>query len=90
MRDRYEACMSNYVFLKLLPFILVVMLCMTSLMVNAHAESWSWSKVASPTEAYLQSVDMVSSTNGWTVGSDGCIIHWDGVNWYNVTSPTAA
>ena len=56
MRDRYEACMSNHVFLKPLLFILVVMLCMTSLMVIVHAESWGWSKLASPTGADLQSV----------------------------------
>jgi hypothetical protein len=33
---------------------------------------------------------MVNSTDGWAVGSDGCIIRWDGDSWSNVTSPTAA
>jgi photosystem II stability/assembly factor-like uncharacterized protein len=31
---------------------------------------------------------MVSSTEGWAVGSGGAIIRWDGSNWSNVTSPT--
>ena len=29
-------------------------------------------------------------TDGWAVGSDGCIIRWDGTSWNNVTSPTTA
>jgi len=33
---------------------------------------------------------MINSTDGWAVGSDGCIIHWDGTNWNKVTSPTTA
>src|SRR5665647_3270253 len=45
---RPEASMRKDVFLKLLPFILVVILSTTFLMVTARAESWSWSKVASP------------------------------------------
>jgi len=65
--------------------ILVVMLCVASLTVNARAENWSWTKVASNT--YLRSVDMVSATDGWAVGSEGAIIRWDGTSWNNVTSP---
>jgi hypothetical protein len=64
-------------FLKLLPFILIVMLCMTPFIVIVRAESWSWSKVASPAGEYL-SVDIVNSNDGWAVGYDGAIIHWDG------------
>jgi hypothetical protein len=33
---------------------------------------------------------MVNSIDGWAVGSDGCIIHWDGNRWSDVTSPTGA
>jgi len=75
-------------FLKTLPFILSVMLCMTSLIVTVRAESWSWSKIASPAGEYL-SVDMVNSNDGWAVGFDGAIIHWDGKSWNNVPSPTS-
>ena len=80
--------MRKDAFLKPLPFILVVMLCMTPIMVAVQAESWNWNKVASPTKAYLQSVTMVSSTDGWAVGFGGAIIRWDGTKWNNVTSPT--
>jgi len=38
----------------------------------------------------FQSIDMVNSTDGWAVGSDGIIIHWDGTSWSNVASPTGA
>ncbi len=52
-----------------------------------------WNKlghVTSPTTKHLFSMDMITSTDGWAVGSDGCIIHWDGTSWNNVTSPTGA
>jgi photosystem II stability/assembly factor-like uncharacterized protein len=34
---------------------------------------------------------MVSATNGWAIGGKNpgeTIIHWDGTNWSNVTTPT--
>lgn len=31
---------------------------------------------------------MTGSADGWAVGEDGIVIHWDGSNWSNVTSPT--
>jgi hypothetical protein len=31
---------------------------------------------------------MVNSTDGWAVGSDGIILHWNGTSWSNVASPT--
>jgi len=67
--------MRKFALLKPLLFTLVVMLCITSLIVNVQAESWSWSKVASPTGEYFESVDMVSSNDGWIVGADG-IYRW--------------
>ena len=39
---------------------------------------------------HLFSVDMLSSADGWAVGSDGCIIRWDGTSWLNVSSPTSS
>src|SRR5665647_3757419 len=66
--DGPETIMRKDTFLKPLPFILVVMLCMTSLIVTVRAESWSWSKVASPAGEYL-SVDMVNSNDGWAAVS---------------------
>ena len=31
---------------------------------------------------------MVSAVDGWAVGVSGVIMHWDGVAWSLVTSPT--
>ena len=86
--DSLEAIMRKDAFLKPLPFILVVMLCITSLIATVRAESWSWGKVENPAGEYL-SVDMVNSNDGWAVGFDGAIIHWDGKSWNNVPSPTS-
>lgn len=41
-----------------------------------------------PCHADLSSVDMLSSTDGWAVGYDGAILHWDGSSWTKVASPT--
>jgi hypothetical protein len=49
-----------------------------------------WNNVTSPIDKHLFSVNMVNSIDGWAVGSDGCIIHWDGNRWSDVTSPTGA
>jgi len=35
-------------------------------------------------------VFMVGADDGWAVGYKGTIIHWDGTEWSNVTSPTTA
>jgi len=77
--------MRKFTCLKASLFIFVVSLCTTSLIVNAQAASWS--KVTSPTKVSLESVNMVSPTDGWAVGQRGIIIRWDGTNWNNVTSP---
>jgi len=80
--------MRKFTYLKAILFIFIVSLSITSLIVNVQAASWS--KVPSPTKATLESVDMVSSTDGLAVGADGSIIRWDGTSWNNVTSPTTA
>lgn len=54
--------------------------------VNAREASvMAWS---SPTTYPLNSVFMISGTDGWAVGYPGTIIHWNGTGWSNVTSPT--
>ena len=73
---------------KIVFFLFAGVLCLTSLVVNVQAESWSWTKVAD--NVNLQSVDMVNSNDGWAVGSEGTIVHWDGVRWNSVDSPTNA
>ncbi len=51
-----------------------------------HWDGTEWSNVISPTPAYLYSVFMVNSTDGWAVGSahaptDANIIRWNGTEW---------
>lgn len=38
----------------------------------------------------LHAVDMISVTDGWAVGDEGVILHWDGARWEQVASGTAA
>jgi len=79
---------GKFFFKKLVFFLFAVVFCFTSLVVSAQAESWSWIKVAD--NVNLQSVDMVNSTDGWAVGSQGTIVHWDGIRWNNIDSPTTS
>ena len=65
--------------------VVMVALCVGVPIVNAEGAVLNWT---SPTTAHLRSVYMVTDTNGWAVGYDGMIIHWDGTDWSNVTSPT--
>jgi hypothetical protein len=37
----------------------------------------------------LGSVHMVSATDGWAVGRDGTILHYDGTSWSTASSPTS-
>ena len=83
----FETSMRKSNSLKAIVFIFVISFVMTSLIVNGQAANWGWSKVASPTVTDFLCVDLISLTDGWAVGSDGCIVHWDGTSWNNVTSP---
>ena len=56
----------------------------------AQVENWIWSRVENTTDQYFQSIDMIDSTDGWAVGSEGAIIRWDVAKWNNVASPTIA
>jgi photosystem II stability/assembly factor-like uncharacterized protein len=47
-----------------------------------------WHIFPSPTLEHLESIDMLSSNNGWAVGDNGVILHWDGSEWQVVPSPT--
>ena len=46
--------------------------------------------MTSPVTTTLNSVSMISSTDGWAVGDDGVILHWDGSTWTQQSSPTIA
>lgn len=47
-----------------------------------------WVSVESPTTNDLYSVETVSATNGWAVGSGGTILYWNGNTWVLVNSST--
>jgi len=48
-----------------------------------------WQQVESPTSNRLFSVHFISENDGWAVGEQGTIIHYDGSNWQLVESPTS-
>ena len=41
-----------------------------------------------PCHRTLHSISMISETDGWAVGNGGVILHWNGIEWYRVNSPT--
>lgn len=53
----------------------------------ANAEA-SWQTVASPTSENLESVFMVSSSEGWAIGWDSVILHYSAGSWSVASSPT--
>jgi len=58
----------------------------------AHWNGVAWSALAPPNVPVgvsLNSVFMVSSSDGWAVGAGGAIIHWNGSSWNSVASPAA-
>jgi hypothetical protein len=66
--------MRRTFFLNTVLFIFAGSLCTSSFIVNVQAAGWS--KVPSPTTAWLRSTHMLNSTEGWIVGADGTIYHW--------------
>jgi hypothetical protein len=49
-----------------------------------------WAQVTSPTGDILYSIDMITPTDGWVVGFNGTILHWDGASWTLTPSPISA
>ena len=49
-----------------------------------------WKEVESPTTKHLNSVYFVSENDGWAIGHNGTIIHYDGTQWQLVDSPTGS
>jgi hypothetical protein len=41
-----------------------------------------------PCHNSLNSIYLDTVTNGWSVGENGTIMHWDGYQWSKTTSPT--
>lgn len=60
---------------------------------NLSTGTYSWncySDNAYPCNSALNSVEMLSAIDGWTVGDGGLILHWDGNSWSRVPSPTSS
>jgi photosystem II stability/assembly factor-like uncharacterized protein len=49
----------------------------------------TWEIFTSPTEEDLSGISMLSSNDGWAVGNNGTILHWNGNIWSKVVSPTS-
>jgi len=47
-----------------------------------------WSVVSDPITENLNSVSMVSATDGWAVGNNGTFLCWNGKKWTNVSGPS--
>lgn len=69
---------------------LILLLLPVALFLNLPSASSqsSWQMVSSPTTNNLNSVFMLTLSNGWAVGEHGTILHYDGSSWSTVTSPT--
>jgi len=57
---------------------------------NAYPEDFAWATVSSPVTDNLNSVDMVSANEGWAVGENGTVLHYDGMNWTQFSAPVTA
>lgn len=58
----------------------------------AHWNGVAWSALSPPNVpvgADLNSVYMLSSSDGWAVGEGGTIIRWNGTSWNSIASPAA-
>ena len=59
----------------------------------AHWDGVAWTAYAPPNVPVavdLNSIQMLSSSDGWAVGEGGTIIRWDGVSWKSIASPVAS
>ncbi|PVX24147.1 MAG: hypothetical protein CW716_10735 [Candidatus Bathyarchaeum sp.] len=80
--------MRRIAFMKSVTAFFVVSLSLTFFIGTVQASSWT--KVSIPNDVFVASLDMVNSTDGWAVGNDGCLLHWNGTSWTEVASPTYA
>ena len=59
----------------------------------AHWNGVAWTAFAPPNvpvAVNLNSIQMLSSSDGWAVGQGGAIIRWDGSSWKSIASPVAS
>ncbi len=48
----------------------------------------TWTEAAIPRTAPLYAVSFVAADQGWAVGEEGTLLHWDGIEWTRVSIPT--
>ena len=65
-------------------FTLLSLFMAPSFMVAGEVQVEEWTGVTTD----LMSVFMIDANDGWAVGGDGIIIHWDGGMWTEVVTPT--
>ncbi|HEY7832363.1 MAG TPA: hypothetical protein VIG30_02255 [Ktedonobacterales bacterium] len=53
-----------------------------------HYQHGVWSSMRLDIAGQVNSISMVSATDGWAVGTHGLILHYDGTAWRQVASPT--
>ena len=71
--------------LRISPVVVIVLACASVPLVNAREPIAGWTSL---TIEWLHSVSMITAADGWAVGESGSIIHWNGIQWDIVTSPT--
>ncbi|NIT36007.1 MAG: hypothetical protein GTN49_05820 [candidate division Zixibacteria bacterium] len=49
-----------------------------------------WEKVYIPSVLWLSEVAFPTANEGWAVGANGVIVHYDGKNWSQVASPATS
>jgi len=54
---------------------------------TANLQNFNWTKVSSPVTTILNSVAMVSANDGWAVGENGTLLHYDGNAWISYSLP---
>ena len=55
--------------------------------VTSSIQYFTWTKYPSPVTTDLNSVDMVSISNGWAVGENGHVLHYNGSAWTVTSAP---
>ena len=50
---------------------------------------YAWEKAANITSSRLNDLYLLSAFDGWAVGANGTILHWDGMAWQDFPSPTS-
>ena len=66
----------------------VVSLFLTFLILNVQASKWiiTSTTIDTPIDGNIRAFDFINSDDGWAVGDNGIILHWDGTSWNNMTS----